>query len=132
MFEFGESAHHRQQQGSDGRVLVLTPTATFDQCPPDIDVLFVPGGTTGTLAAMRDDAVFRFVADRGSRARWITSVCTGSLLLGAAGLLHEYPATSHWAARDLLADAGAIPVDSRVLVDRDRVTGAGPTSGTCS
>ncbi|MGW4718364.1 DJ-1/PfpI family protein [Nocardia sp. NPDC004260] len=109
--------------------VTLTPTATFDQCPRDVDVLFVPGGTNGTLAAMRDDNVVRFIADRGARARWVTSVCTGSLLLGAAGLLHGYRATSHWAARDLLADAGAIPTDSRVVVDRNRVTGAGVSAG---
>jgi cyclohexyl-isocyanide hydratase len=109
--------------------VTLMPTATFDQCPRDVDVVFVPGGTNGTLAAMRDDNVVRFVADRGAGARWVTSVCTGSLLLGAAGLLHGYRATSHWAARDLLAEAGAIPADSRVVVDRNRVTGAGVSAG---
>ncbi|MFE3254286.1 DJ-1/PfpI family protein [Nocardia sp. NPDC059091] len=109
--------------------VTLMPTATFDQCPRDVDVLFVPGGTNGTLAAMRDDSVVRFVAERGGRARWVTSVCTGSLLLGAAGLLRGYRATSHWVARDLLAEAGAIPTDSRVVVDRNRVTGAGVSAG---
>ncbi|GGL19051.1 thiazole biosynthesis protein ThiJ [Nocardia jinanensis] len=109
--------------------VILTPTATFDQCPPDVDVLFIPGGTNGTLAAMRDDSVVQFVADLGARARWVTSVCTGSLLLSAAGLLRGYRATSHWAARDLLAEAGAIPTDSRVVVDRNRVTGAGVSAG---
>ncbi|WP_406276497.1 DJ-1/PfpI family protein [Nocardia sp. NBC_00881] len=109
--------------------VTLTPTATLDQCPRDVDVLFVPGGTNGTLAAMRDDSVVQFVADRGGTARWVTSVCTGSLLLSAAGLLHGYRATSHWAARDLLAEAGAIPTDSRVVVDRNRVTGAGVSAG---
>ncbi|MFG3618938.1 DJ-1/PfpI family protein [Nocardia sp. NPDC047654] len=107
----------------------LIPTATFDQCPRDVDVLFVPGGTDGTLTAMRDDAVVQFVADRGGRARWVTSVCTGSLLLGAAGLLRGYRATSHWAARDLLVEAGATPTDARVVVDRNRVTGAGVSAG---
>ncbi|NKY43290.1 DJ-1/PfpI family protein [Nocardia cerradoensis] len=109
--------------------VTLTPTATFDQCPRDVDVLFVPGGTNGTLAAMRDDNVIRFVADRGARATWVTSVCTGSLVLGAAGLLRGYRATSHWAARDLLAEAHAIPTDSRVVVDRNRITGAGVSAG---
>ncbi|WP_433566781.1 DJ-1/PfpI family protein [Nocardia sp. CA-151230] len=109
--------------------VTLMPTTTFEQCPRDVDVLFLPGGTNGTLAAMRDDNVVRFIADRGGRARWVTSVCTGSLLLGAAGLLHGYRATSHWAAQDLLAEAGAIPTDSRVVVDRNRVTGAGVSAG---
>lgn len=109
--------------------VTLLPTTTFDQCPRDVDVLFVPGGTNGTLAAMRDDAVVQFIADRGARAKWVTSVCTGSLLLGAAGLLRGYQATSHWAARDLLAEAGATPTDSRVVIDRNRVTGAGVSAG---
>lgn len=109
--------------------LSLLPTMTLDECPRDVDVLFVPGGTTGTLAAMRDERVIRFIADRGARAKWVTSVCTGSLLLGAAGLLRGYQATSHWMAHHLLPDVGAIPVDSRVVVDRNRVTGAGVSAG---
>ncbi len=74
---------------------MLTPNATFDTCPKDLDVLMVGGGTSGTLAAMRDPAMLGFLADRGSRAKWVTSVCTGSLLLGRAGLLRGYRATSH-------------------------------------
>lgn len=81
------------------------------------------------MAAMRDTAILDFLADRGSRARWVTSVCTGSLLLGAAGLLQGYRATSHWVTRSLLKDAGAIPVDARVVQDRNRVTGAGVSAG---
>ncbi|MBK6853288.1 MAG: DJ-1/PfpI family protein [Burkholderiales bacterium] len=109
--------------------LVLVPSVTLADCPKDLDVLFVPGGGEGTLAAMRDDALLAFVADRGSRARWVTSVCTGSLVLGAAGLLKGYRATSHWVARDLLAEAGATPVDARVVRDRNRLTGAGVSAG---
>ncbi len=109
--------------------LVLVPSVTLADCPKDLDVLFVPGGGEGTLAAMRDDALLAFVADRGSRARWVTSVCTGSLVLGAAGLLKGYRATSHWVARHLLAEAGATPVDARVVRDRNRLTGAGVSAG---
>ncbi len=109
--------------------LSLLPTVTLADCPRDLDVLFVPGGGQGTLAAMRDDALLAFVADRGSRARWVTSVCTGSLVLGAAGLLKGYRATSHWVAHGLLAEAGATPVDERVVRDRNRLTGAGVSAG---
>jgi cyclohexyl-isocyanide hydratase len=109
--------------------LVFTPSATFDECPKDLDLLFVPGGSVGTLAAIRDDATRQFVADRGSRAKWVTSVCTGSLVLGAAGLLKGYKATSHWVTRDLLSLTGATPVDERVIRDRNRITGAGVTAG---
>jgi cyclohexyl-isocyanide hydratase len=107
----------------------LLPTMTLAECPKQVDVLFVPGGLQGTIAAIRDDAVVDFVADRGSRARWVTSVCTGSLVLGAAGLLKGYRATSHWSTRELLPLAGAIRVDERVVEDRNRLTGAGVTSG---
>ena len=63
--------------------------------------------------------------DRGTRAKYVTSVCAGSLILGAAGLLKGYKATSHWSCRDALAGFGAIPTDARVVRDRNRVTGAG-------
>jgi len=109
--------------------LVFVPSATFDECPRDLDVICVPGGTTGTLAAMQDPFVMRFLKDRGERARYVTSVCTGSLLLGAAGLLDGYRATSHWLTRDLLTIFGATPVNERVVQDRNRITGAGVTAG---
>jgi putative intracellular protease/amidase len=108
--------------------LTITPTATFEQCPQDLTVLFAPGGT-GVLSAAGDSQTRAFIADRGARAKYVTSVCTGSLILGAAGLLKGYRATSHWAARDLLADFDAIPTDHRVVRDRNRITGAGVTSG---
>jgi cyclohexyl-isocyanide hydratase len=91
--------------------------------------LFVGGGLEGTIAVMQDDEVLAFLADRGRRARYVTSVCTGSLILGSAGLLKGYKATSHWAFRDLLPVLGAIPVHQRVVEDRNRITGAGVTSG---
>jgi cyclohexyl-isocyanide hydratase len=107
----------------------LTPTLKLSDCPKDLDVLFIPGGTPGTEHMMRDREVLDFVADRGSRARYVTSVCTGSLILGAAGLLKGYRATSHWATRDILPLLGAIPVDQRIVEDRNRITGGGVTSG---
>jgi cyclohexyl-isocyanide hydratase len=94
-----------------------------------LEVLFTPGGTRGTLAAMEDEATLAFMRSRGQQARWITSVCTGSLILGAAGLLQGRRATSHWVARDLLAHFGATPVDERVVQDGNVVTGAGVTAG---
>lgn len=109
--------------------VTITPTATFDDCPRDLTVLFAPGGTAGTLAAMADPQTRAFIADRGARAKYVTSVCTGSLILGAAGLLKGYRATSHWAAREALAEFGAIPTDARVVRDRNRITGAGVTAG---
>ncbi len=113
---------------TDTGVAVL-PTATFDQCPADLTVLFVPGGTTGTLEAMADPATRRFVADRGARATYVTSVCTGSMILGAAGLLGGYRATSHWIAKPHLAAFGATAAEGRVVRDRNRITGAGVSAG---
>ena len=109
--------------------VTITPTATFDTCPRDLTVLFTPGGTDGTLAAASDPATLAFMADRGAAAQYVTSVCTGSLVLGAAGLLKGYKATSHWSVRDVLAGFGAIPTDARVVRDRNRITGAGVTAG---
>jgi cyclohexyl-isocyanide hydratase len=105
------------------------PTTTFEQCPADLEILFVPGSTLGTAPLMRDQVVLDFVRSRGERAKLVTSVCTGSLLLGAAGLLRGYRATSHWFTRELLPEAEAIRVDARYVEDRNRITGAGVTSG---
>jgi putative intracellular protease/amidase len=109
--------------------LVFLPSATFEECPGDLDIICVPGGTRGTLAAMQDAATMGFLRDRGGRAKHVTSVCTGSLLLGAAGLLAGYRATSHWATKALLPIFGATPVDARVVQDRNRITGGGVTAG---
>ena len=107
----------------------ITPHATFYTCPRDLTVLCTPGGTDGTLAAAADPATLAFMADRGSRAKYVTSVCSGSLILGAAGLLKGYKATLHWSVRQVLAKYGAIPTDQRVVHDRNRITGAGVTAG---
>jgi cyclohexyl-isocyanide hydratase len=102
-------------------------TTTFSECPRDLDVLNVGAVPTEIL---EDDESIAFIADRGSRARWVTSVCAGSLLLGAAGLLRGYRATSNFHVVDLLADFGATPVQGgRVVEDRNRLT-AGPVTGS--
>ncbi len=80
----------------------IQPTLTFAEAPEEVDILFVPGGLVGTAAVMQDLEILDFVASRGARATYVTSVCTGSLVLGAAGLLDGYQATSHWSVRDLL------------------------------
>ncbi len=83
----------------------------------------------GSIACMKDAEVTAFVASRGARARYVTSVCTGSLVLGAAGLLRGYQATSHWYVRELLPLMGATLKAERVVEDRDRITADGVTSG---
>jgi cyclohexyl-isocyanide hydratase len=107
----------------------VTPSTTFADCPSELDVLFAPGGLDGTIDMMNDPEVVRFFADRGQTARYVTSDCTGSLLLGAAGLLRGYKATSNWTTWDHLALLGATPSHQRVVIDRNRVTGGGVTAG---
>jgi transcriptional regulator GlxA family with amidase domain len=108
--------------------VVLKPGRTLVDCPKELDVLFVGGGP-GQVAVMRDAEVLKFLADRGRWAKYVTSVCSGSLVLGAAGLLKGYKATSHWACREALALFGATPVAARVVTDRNRVSGGGVTAG---
>lgn len=110
-------------------LIPVKPTTTFLDCPDKLDVLFVPGGVPGTFSMMEDKEVLAFLADKGKTARFVTSVCTGSLILGAAGLLEGYKATSHWATQDVLKELGAIPTKGRVVVDRNRITGGGVTAG---
>ena len=108
-------------------VLQIPPTTTFAECPP-LDLLLVPGGF-GVQAAMTNDAVIGFVRERAADARYVTSVCTGAFVLGAAGLLEGKRATTHWAYHELLAKFGAIPVHERVVRDGRVVTGGGVTAG---
>lgn len=105
----------------------LTPTTTFDDCP-QLDVICVPGGR-GQIAVMDDAIALNFLHQQAAKARYITSVCTGSLILGAAGLLKGYRAACHWMSRDQLALLGAVPVADRVVKDRNRITGGGVTAG---
>ncbi len=108
-------------------VMVLTPTTTFADCP-QLDVICVPGGY-GTDDLVNDTEVLDFLRAQAEGARYLTSVCTGALVLGAAGLLQGYRATTHWTAMECLAPFGAIPTASRVCVDRNRITGGGVTAG---
>lgn len=107
----------------------IVPSMTFNECPDKPAIIFVPGGTDGTLAAIEDKEVRYFLAQIGGRAQYVTSVCTGSLVLGASGLLKGYRATTHWLALRALEKFGAQPVQERVVIDRNRVTGAGVTAG---
>jgi cyclohexyl-isocyanide hydratase len=113
---------------SDAGVSVQA-TEDFGSCWKEPDVLFVPGNTVSLFKLLQDDRTLDFIADVGSRAKWITSVCNGSLLLGAAGLLKGYKAASYWYTRDYLGLFGAIPTDARYVIDRNRATGGGMTAG---
>ena len=119
-------AKSREPVRSD-RGLALVPTTTLVDCP-QLDLVCVPGGP-GQLALMDDAPVLDFLCRQAAGARYVTSVCTGALVLGAAGLLQGYRATSHWLSRDQLALLGAEPVAERVVVDRNRITGGGVTAG---
>jgi cyclohexyl-isocyanide hydratase len=108
--------------------LAVVPTTSFERVTASYDILFVPGGY-GQIAAIDDAETLGFVERVGRDARWVTSACTGALLLGAAGLLRGYRAATHWAFMDLLPLVGAEPVHERVVIDRNRVTGGGVTAG---
>ena len=109
--------------------LAIAPTVRIGDAFETPTVIFTPGGGAGTVAAMEDIATVKYLSDRGGRAQIVTSVCTGSLLLGMAGLLKGRKATSHWAARDVLSEFGATPVDARVVKDGNVITGAGVSAG---
>jgi cyclohexyl-isocyanide hydratase len=112
-------------QSSTG--LTLLPTKTFDDCP-DLDVICVPGGV-GINALLEDAQTLGFIKRQAAQAQYITSVCTGSLVLGAAGLLQGKRATTHWVSHELLEKFGAIPVKERVVRDGNLMTGGGITAG---
>lgn len=107
--------------------LILTPTTRLEDCPP-LDVLCVPGGT-GINALLEDSETLAFVRAQADRARFVTSVCTGALVLGAAGLLAGKRATTHWNAMDFLPRFGAIPTPGRVVEDGRIITAGGVTAG---
>lgn len=107
--------------------MLLTPDTVFGDCPP-LDVLCVPGGS-GVAALLEDDDTLAFVQRQAQNARYVTSVCTGSLVLGAAGLLRSRRATTHWAFHSLLEPFGAIAVKERVVRDGSLITGGGITAG---
>ena len=91
-------------------------------------MLCVPGGP-GIDGVLASPAALAFLRKQAVTARWVTSVCTGALVLGAAGLLEGYRATTHWLSLDLLPRVGAIPVNERIVIDRNRITGGGVTAG---
>ncbi len=107
----------------------IVPTHTFANAETHPDIVFVPGGTKATFDLMSDEETLSFLQSRASNAQWITSVCTGALVLGAAGLLDGYQATTHWAAVDLLKNFGATHTEGRYVIDRNRATGGGVTAG---
>ena len=109
------------------RGMQIVPTVTYETCPP-LDIVMVPGGP-GQQDLMEDEAALAFLRNQAAQAKYVTSVCTGSLVLGAAGLLKGKRATCHWAAIEHLAPLGAIPTKERVVVDGNVVTGAGVASG---
>ena len=109
------------------RGMEIVPTVTFADCP-QLDVVMVPGGP-GQQDLMEDAVVLEFLQRQARGAKYVTSVCTGSLVLGAAGLLKGKRATSHWAAIDHLGLLGAIPVSEKVVIDGNVITGAGVDLG---
>jgi cyclohexyl-isocyanide hydratase len=109
--------------------MAILPTHTLTDAEPNPDILFVGGGTAGTFRILEDPEIIEFLQARGDKAKWITSVCTGALVLGAAGLLQGYKATTHWAAVDMLAAYGAEHTEGRYVIDRNRATGGGVTAG---
>ena len=108
-------------------VMTVMPTTTLADCP-QLDVICVPGGA-GADDLLNDEEVLAFLRRQAEGAKFVTSVCTGALVLGAAGLLRGYRAATHWAAMDNLSAFGAIPTKTRVCTDRNRVTGGGVTAG---
>jgi cyclohexyl-isocyanide hydratase len=109
--------------------LAVIATSSFADAWADPDILFAPGGLLPTFELLDDAEVIEFLRNRGEHAKWVTSVCTGAVLLGAAGLLRGYRAATHWFARDSLAMFGATPSSERWVIDRNRATGGGVTAG---
>jgi cyclohexyl-isocyanide hydratase len=110
-----------------GGGLRMLPTTTLAACPK-LDVICVPGGP-GQVALMKDTEILEFLRKQAESSRFVTSVCTGSLVLGAAGLLRGYRATCHWLSLDQLTLLGATPIAERIVMDGNRITGGGVTSG---
>lgn len=110
-----------------GSGLVLQPTDTFADCP-QLDVICAPGGA-GINPLLTDAETLDFIRRQAAGARYVTSVCTGALVLGAAGLLKGRRAATHWMSMEFLEPFGAIPVNERVVVDGNVITGGGVTAG---
>jgi cyclohexyl-isocyanide hydratase len=108
--------------------LSLMPTHTFEDCPP-LDLICVPGGYRGVIQAMADQDLIEFVQRQARTAKYVTSVCTGAFILGAAGLLKGRRATTHWGFAELLPLVGATHEKRRVVRDGNVITAGGVTSG---
>ena len=108
--------------------LSLVPTHTFENCPR-LDLICIPGGNVGVVRAMGDQETIKFVQRQSSTAKYVTSVCTGAFILGAAGLLKGRRATTHWAFTELLPLVGATYEKGRVVKDGNLITAGGVTSG---
>lgn len=105
----------------------IVPDTTFADCP-QLDLVCVPGGA-GMNPLMEDAETLAFLRKQAPGARYVTSVCTGALVLGAAGLLKGKRATTHWMSHEMLSALGATPVAERVVVDGNLITGGGVTAG---
>lgn len=110
-----------------GGGMQIVPDTTLDDCP-QLDLVCVPGGA-GMNPLLNDDETIAFLKRQSAGARYVTSVCTGALVLGAAGLLKGKRATTHWMSHDMLDALGAIPVTERYVIDGNIVTGGGVTAG---
>ncbi|MET0539526.1 MAG: DJ-1/PfpI family protein [Xanthobacteraceae bacterium] len=105
----------------------MLPSITFSECPP-LDLICIPGGS-GMNPLLNDTETLEFIRRQAKNARYVTSVCTGALVLGAAGLLKGKRAATHWMSRDMLSEFGATPVTDRVTIDGNIITGGGVTAG---
>lgn len=120
-------AHHAGPVETDSGITSLEARAAFDQVD-EVDIVLVPGGP-GARAAMEHEPTLEWLRRVAPGARWVTSVCTGSLVLGAAGLLEGRRATTYWATLQRLRELGAEPVSERVVIDGNVITAAGVSSG---
>lgn len=112
---------------TDTTTLGIQATHAYEEVPRP-EVVLVPGGT-GTRALLEDERLLSWIREAHAHSTWTTSVCTGSLLLGAAGVLKGLEATSHWVALEALEHFGAIPTDRRVVEQGKVITAAGVSSG---
>ena len=119
---------HSLEPVSSVQGIKLTPEFTFNSAPK-LDILFVPGGYGVMNALETNSSLINFIKKQSAHLKYLSSFCTGSLILGYAGELKGYKATSHWLAKKYLPKFGAIPVNERVVVDRNRVTGSGVSAG---
>lgn len=121
------AAARDQSVTTDNGALTVVPAATLGQIE-SCDILVVPGGP-GTRRLLTDEELIGWVRRIDATTKWTTSVCTGSLVLAAAGLLQGRRATTHWAARDLLESLGATYTEERVVIEGKTITAAGVSSG---